>query len=316
MKSNILITSSGAKVLLVKSFKQAAQRFGARVLTADLRAVCASSFFSDEHLTLLPLGHPEAESQLIESVDKHNIGLIVPTRDGELEFMATLARKLDPHQTQVLCCDAPSLENVQNKANYSDRLEALGYKAIPRTSPNAPNLKYPMFTRPIIGAAGVGAFKIESLADMPPKESFPNRLFHPFIDAKEYSIDVLMGLVPGQAIQCVVRERLEVSGGEAKVSVIVSDPQLEREALEIASELGLVGHNVMQAFKTDQGEIYHIETNPRFGGASNLSIQVGLDSPARLLAMHFGETGEAITSVREIAIGATMYRYSADFIEV
>lgn len=316
MKPNILITSSGAKVLLVRSFLEAANRYDTRVLTSDIQSKCASSIVSDEHLTLLPLNVPSAKEQLLDLISTHDVGLIVPTRDGELEFMTQLAEKLPADETRILCCTAGTLKQVQDKGLYSDQVEALGYKAIPRIDPAEDSIEFPVFTRPIRGAAGAGAYRINADGEMPPKDSWGGRLFHPFISAREYSIDMLMGIKPGQVLQCVVRERVDVRGGEAKISKIVSMPDLEREASHIASAIGLVGHNVMQAFFTDEGDIYHIETNPRFGGASNLSIKAGLDSPARLLAMHFEDQSDAAQRPRRIQIGATMYRYSEDFIEV
>lgn len=316
MKKNILITSASAKVLLVRAFKDAARRYDARVYSGDVREKCAAALEADAHLTLMPSSDPESKAQLLELLDAHDIGLIVPTRDGELADLADLRADLCDDQTRILCCSSRSLADVQNKVDYSNRIEALGYRALPRVSPDTTNLEYPLFTRPISGAAGAGAYKISSPEDLPPRETWADRLFHPFINAREYSIDVLMGLTAGQAIQCVVRERVEVRGGEAKVSTIVSHAKLEDEAMDIAVSLGLVGHNVMQAFVTDEDEILHIETNPRFGGASNLSIQSGLDSPARLLALHFGAPPETVLPARKIAVGATMYRYAEDFIEV
>ena len=65
-----------------------------------------------------------------------------------------------------------------------------------------------------------------------------------------------------------------------------------------------------QAFHDDAGTRF-IEINPRFGGASNLSIQAGLASPERILQMARGQDVEAARP-RAIAYGLTMLRYSQD----
>lgn len=46
-----------------------------------------------------------------------------------------------------------------------------------------------------------------------------------------------------------------------------------------------VGHVTVLAFYSPDNYLNLIEVNPRFGGASNLSIVAGLDSPHRLIAI-------------------------------
>ena len=42
--------------------------------------------------------------------------------------------------------------------------------------------------------------------------------------------------------------------------------------------LNLYGHVILQAIISDKNEVFIIECNPRFGGASTLSVHAGLDS--------------------------------------
>jgi carbamoyl-phosphate synthase large subunit len=66
----------------------------------------------------------------------------------------------------------------------------------------------------------------------------------------------------------------------------------------------------IQAFYVD-GRSYLIEVNPRFGGASNLSIVAGLDSPRKLIASLCGDDA-TMTRVNPIQYGLKMLRYSKD----
>ena len=114
----------------------------------------------------------------------------------------------------------------------------------------------------------------------------------------------------GAPLQAVARRRLQVQDGEATKSRTQDVPALTDQALKLCAALGLVGHNVVQAFHDDAGTRF-IEINPRFGGASNLSIQAGLASPERILQMARGQDVEAARP-RAIAYGLTMLRYSQD----
>jgi carbamoyl-phosphate synthase large subunit len=82
-------------------------------------------------------------------------------------------------------------------------------------------------------------------------------------------------------------------------------------ALDLCARLGCIGHNVVQAFYRRETGPLLIEVNPRFGGASNLSIRAGLDSPSRIIALLAGEKPR---NPRPIRFGLTMLRYSEDMI--
>jgi len=315
MRRNLLITSSGSKVLLTRAFLQAAKSWDCKVFTADVNNNCATSLISQKHFQLARTSSEGAEDKFFEILKKNDIGLVVPTRDGELPFMASLASQALNEGTRVLVCSQEALKLCQNKRTFTEAVNAMGYKASPIVSPNDEAIKYPLFMRPVIGSAGRGTRKVSSPDDLPEREAWNDILFHPFIDAPEFSIDLLMDLEPGIAIQCVVRERIEVVSGEAKVSKVVSNPKLEEQTLELGRKLGLVGHNVVQAFVMPNNEITFIEVNPRFGGASNLSIQAGLRSAERIVALHQGIDRQDNIKKFPIKLGATMYRYSEDFIK-
>lgn len=308
---NILVVSANAKVPLVRSFQDAAKPYRASVMTTDLKPVCAAGLVADAHHQLPRLDTKAGIEAMLNLVQKENIGLIVPTRDGDLPLLAKARPAFDALSCHILCASIDVISTCRNKRKFSDAVEVAGLKAIPRLRPA--DLNYPAFIRPVIGAAGVGARKVDTVEDLPNDTVRHNYLFHPLIKAPEYSIDLLMGLEAGAAIQCVVRERLEVVGGEAKISRVENKPKIAEQALELGRVLGLVGHNVVQAFETRNG-IRFIEVNPRFGGASNLSVQAGLASPERLLALCYGEDKSAAYAPRDIKFGATLYRHPADII--
>ncbi len=313
-KMNVLITSASAKVALVKSFVCATKKNGMKTFTADIKNNVAAAFFSDCHFVLpKTLDEIAFVSELKKICIDNDIGLVVPTRDGEIKIMSKIKDEMIKLGIRILVPKHESANICTNKRVFSKFIKDAGYNPIPEL--NADELSFPVFVRPVCGAAaGRGTYRADNKIHLDKVLSNPNEfMIHPFIDSDEFSIDLLMNLDGTQAIQAVVRRRDHVVSGESKISKIVKIPSLEKISMDIGEKLGLVGHNVIQAFGNSSwfGEDLIIEANARFGGASNLSIVAGLDSPNRIIKMMLGD--ESAYSVNDIDIGLTMYRYSEDF---
>jgi len=193
---------------------------------------------------------------------------------------------------------------------FAKFVDDVGYKSVPELKIN--QVTFPAFVRPVFGAAGNGTYRVDSSVYLGEAVHRPDKyMIHPFIDADEFSIDLLMDIDGIRAIQAVVRQRVSVISGESKVSKVVNMPYLEKICMDIGEKLGLVGHNVIQAFGDSSfGKNIIIEANARFGGASNLGIVAGLDSPNKIIKMMLGD-GSAYDK-NEIKMGLEMYRYSED----
>lgn len=304
---NILILSAAAKVLLVRAFAEAARAYGGQVFAADLSPDNAALFEAD-HAAILPRSDsPGFVDALVRFCADNTIRLVVPTRDGELFALAAARSALAEVGATALVANEAVLEVCQDKRRFVAFCRTEGL-ATPRTygQGETPD-NYPVFVRPVRGAGGLGARRIETPVDLPTGE---NVLVQALETAPEYSIDVLLDL-SGRPLQAVARRRLLVRDGEAVKSRIEAIPDMEAQALRLCAALGLVGHNVVQAFWSPDVGVRFIEVNARFGGASNLSIRAGLDSPSRILQMLAGHDDTAAAK-RPIALGLTLLRYAQD----
>ena len=308
---NVLITSAAAKVLLVQAFTKAASMRGGKIFTADLQPICAAACFSAGHFALQRIDQPGAIEQIEEICTNNAIQLIVPTRDGELSFFARHKERLSVKGIVVLVPSQQVLNVCQDKRRFGARLREAGIPAIPEFDASRIP-EWPVFVRLRTGAGGRDAIRVERPSDLP--DNIESYLVHPLITAREYSIDLLMDLKGQQALQAVVRERRQIVSGESKISTVVQHPALEDATMRLGAQLGIVGHNTVQAFDDAERGIMFIEVNPRFGGASNCSIVAGLDSPDRILAMLADDPSAFET--RPVRYGLTMLRYSQDiFVE-
>ncbi|HLZ64704.1 MAG TPA: ATP-grasp domain-containing protein [Aliidongia sp.] len=310
---NVLILSASAKVLLVQSFRQAAAERGGRVVACDTAADSAALYAADEAVLVPRSTAPEFAAAVLELCAGKNIRLVVPTRDAELAALSGCVEALRERGVSLLLPPPRALEICRDKRKFTDFCRTIGLPVARSYAPGEMPTRFPVFARPIAGAGGQGARVLRSAAEVAALgDGASTTIVQDYVDDPEYTIDVLMDL-EGRPLQAVARSRLLIRNGESQKSRVEDLPVLSRGALDLCSALGLVGHNVVQAFHSPARGPHYIEVNPRFGGASNLSIAAGLDSPRRILAMVAGEEAEAARA-RPIRYGLTMLRHSADIL--
>jgi carbamoyl-phosphate synthase large subunit len=299
----VLILSAAAKVQLVRAFAEAARPRGWPVIAADI-APDSAALFEADHAVILPRSDEAGFADaLLQTCRRFGVRLVVPTRDGELAVLAGLKSRLAEAGVTALVSSVEALAVCRDKRRFVEICAEQGL-ATPRTFGPEEALTYPVFVRPVDGFGGRGARRVEAEADLPSRHDL---LVQAVETAPEYTVDVLMDL-EGGPLQAVARRRMEVRAGEAVKSQVVDAPALTKPALRLCAALGLVGHNVVQAFWEPGAGPRFIEVNPRFGGASNLSIRAGLASAERILALLAGEAD----TPRAIAYGLTMLRYAED----
>jgi carbamoyl-phosphate synthase large subunit len=309
---NVLILSAAAKVLLVETFQAAVAGRGGRVFAADIAADSAALHVADRGL-ILPRSEESGFIPALKRVCReHRIRLVVPTRDAELPVLAPWRNEFAAAGTAILVAAPETIALCQDKRRFAAFCAREGLPAARGYAPDETPGRFPVFVRPVTGAGGAGARRIDDAAQWRGLGAArADLVIQDFIDADEYTVDTLMDL-EGRPLQAVARRRLLVRGGEAQKSRVEDVPALTGLALALGARLRLVGHNVIQCFRDGAGALSLIEVNPRFGGASNLSIVAGLDSPSRLLGLLAGDRSAA--EPRPIRYGLGMLRYSRDII--
>jgi carbamoyl-phosphate synthase large subunit len=309
---NVLVLSASAKVLLVEAFRTAAAERGGRVLAADIAPDSAALHVADEGVLLPPSHHPSFIRALQRLCQERQIGLVVPTRDAELPILAAWRETFAAAGTTLLVASPSAIACCQDKRRFAAFCGDAGFPIARSYGPDEMPASFPVFVRPAIGAGGVGARRIDDAAAWHAiGGERADLLIQDFVAGDEFTVDALFDL-EGRPLQAVARRRLLVRGGEAQKSRVEEVPALTDLALALGARLGLVGHAVVQAFRRADGSLSLIEINPRFGGASNLSIVAGLDSPRRILDLAAGRRDAA--AARPIRYGLGMLRYSRDVI--
>ena len=146
----------------------------------------------------------------------------------------------------------------------------------------------------------------------------PDVIFQPFIEGSEFGIDAWVDK-HNKVKGIMMRKRDLTIGGESKITTTFQNRKFERTCLTIFRHLKLAGPLVMQAIIDNKGQLNIVECNPRFGGASALSIRGGLDLIYWSLYESLGYDVDEIEykrsnkEVRQVRVTKDMYKYGNNF---
>lgn len=290
--NNILITSAGKRVALVKAFKETAAKLDGniRVYTTDMNPKMAPvAYVSDRCFEVPKVTDPKYPELLLELCLEYNIGLVIPTIDTELLILATIKEEFSRHGIYIIVSDEAFVSVCRDKRNTGDFFEKHRIrvpKAIDKDNPT-----FPLFAKPYDGSLSSNLHYIKNAEELTPEIlNDPKLLFMEYIDKnvyKEYTVDMYYGR--DNRLKCVVpRERIEIRAGEINKgrttkNQIVSFLKDRLETIE-----GCVGCICMQLFfHPETYDVIGIEINPRFGGGYPLTYAAGGNYPLFLIWEYF-----------------------------
>lgn len=276
---NILVTSASKKIGLLKAIKKASNKISINIKLysgdTNPRALC--KFFTDDFY-LMPQTTESNKSEILNWCKGNNITAIVPTRDGELLFWANWKLELLNNGIRVMVPDAHLVETCLDKLLFSSLCRKLNLPAINSdlTIENCDSNFFVVKERYGAGSKSI-AINVNKETALKHSARLENPLFQPFVLGSEISVDSYItesGMVKG----IVTRFRSVVDNGESVITVTFFNESLNNQLLDIIKKLNLYGHIILQIILDAKNNIYIIECNSRFGGASTLSIEAGLDS--------------------------------------
>ena len=289
---NILISSAGRRVSLVRAFQKEIKKLYPRgkVFASDadpeLSGACqiADGFFK------VPLvGHPEYAASLVRSCKERDIKLLIPTIDSELLALAKSKVLLTENAITAVVASEDFVMQCRDKRKIHQFFEKNGIAVAKEYAKT--DYRLPLFIKPVDGSRSIDTYLIKEQQDLTDyhfqndKLMFLEYLDHSHYD--EYTCDLYFGR--DNNLKCIVpRKRLEVRDGEVNKALTV-DNQLIPYIKERLSHIeGAVGCLTAQFFKhKNEDKIYGIEINPRFGGGFPLSYLAGANYPAWIIKEYF-----------------------------
>ena len=306
----VLITSASNKVSLVRAFRAALERTGGgEVVAADVDPLSAALYVADM-IEIVPRSDaPAFVDAMVEICERHQIDLIVPTRDEELPVFAAARNRLESLGVRVAVSDLHTVETCQDKLAFhgfcveNDIGVARRY-ASPR------DVGFPAFVRPRSGKGGFGVAAVRDRAELDRATGgdWDQFVVQDLIEAPEYTIDLLADF-DGDVVSVVSRQRIRTVSGESWVGRVEMREDLLSVSRRLAEVLSFRGHVTIQAFISDAG-VLAIEVNPRFGGAAALGWAAGAPTPEYLVRLVRGH--DVLHDARTITDGLVMLRHTDD----
>jgi carbamoyl-phosphate synthase large subunit len=276
---NVLISSSSKKIGLIKCVIKSAKKISKdiKIFAGDSNLNSISKFFSDEFYHM-PETLDENKNDILKWCKNNNIFAIIPTRDGELLFWANWKKELYENGILVMVPESESVITCLDKLLFSKKCIKLNIPAITSSLliQDINSTSYVVKERYGAGSQSIAINVDLNLANIHAKK-LDNPLFQPFIYGREISVDAYIsksGLVKG----VITRYRSLIENGESVVTKTFLDYELSKKLYKILTKLNLYGHVILQIILDTNNNINIIECNSRFGGASTLSIESGLDS--------------------------------------
>jgi carbamoyl-phosphate synthase large subunit len=216
--------------------------------------------------------------EIVDFCIKNSIKLIIPSRDQELSFWSINKFFFEKSGIKIMVSDLDAINCTLDKLAFYKRGQQLGYPVITTSLTIADIDSSSLVVKERFGAGaqslGLNLSKTEAAKHA---STLSESIFQPFISGSEYSIDIYLNL-QGKLKGSVCRKREKISHGESQITITENIPELEMICTSFAKQLNLVGHCLFQVLIDNNGAFHIVECNPRFGGASALSIFVGLDS--------------------------------------
>ena len=205
-------------------------------------------------------------------VSKYNIDVIYPCMD-------VIITKLKENETKLNCkVVASSIETTQiclSKAETYKKFKNL--ILVPKIYSKTDEFKYPIFSKPEVGASSRFTFKINDLIDLEYyTQKYPNNLLMEYLPGSEYTIDCFTNF-KGELLFTQARKRNRISNGISVNMQLVNDSKFKMLANAINDNLKLNGAWFFQVKENIDGELTLMEIASRFGGSSSINRFLGVN---------------------------------------
>jgi len=315
--SNILITSAGRRVSLVKYFKEELKKIipSGKLIVVDFKTkLSPAAQIADQAFNICKIEEEGYVDALIKICIENNIKLIIPTIDTELIKLSENIEKFNRNGIQVVISDKKIIKCCGSKLEHKKIFDKLKIKIPELYSKN--DYKLPLFIKPVHGSSAQNNFIINHEADISTKQLDDKELlFFEYIDKThfdEYTCDVYYD--KSGVLKCVIpRKRIDIRAGEMSKGVTKKNKLVDFLKIKASKLRGLRGCITIQCFMHKKTEdVIGIEINPRFGGGYPLSYLAGGNYPKWIIQEYL--LGEEIPVYNDWQENLLMLRYDDEIL--
>lgn len=317
MKNNILITSAGKRVSLVRIFQETIKKAGINsyVYTTELNAsLSPAAIISDKCFNVPKVTDSNYINILIDICTKNNIKIIIPTIDTELLVLSQSKKIFNQLGIYPIISTPDFISICRDKRKTNIFFNKLGIK-VPKPI-DISNPIFPLFAKPYDGSLSQNIHVIHNHNELTTTILNDNKLmFMEYIDKdiyKEFTVDMYYGK-DNLLKSLVPRERIEIRAGEINKGITRKNSIIPKIKKSMNHLPGVVGCVCLQLFYNNTNEdIVAIEINPRFGGGYPLSYHAGANFAEYIIKEYI--YNEAINYTDDWQNNTLMLRYDNEII--
>ncbi len=309
MRRNVLITAASRRVPLVDAFQRVLRETGGRVIVTDVNAMSPAVHVADAAFRVPMATDPGYVEALEALCEAHDVGLLVPTIDDELEIIGASRARFEAAGVKVAASSTETAAICNDKLRTSQVLRAEGVPAAESWLPGdvPASAAFPLFVKPRNGRGGVGAHMARTRREFEFFAGYVDRpVVQEYLDGPEFTIDMLCH--EGQPLSIVPRERVVIRAGVMDRGRTVRSRSLLDLGLACAAALEFHGPVNIQC-RMVGGVPMVFEINPRFSGGIPLTIEAGANFPRMLLDLARGKIVEP--RIGHFTAGLWMTSYEA-----
>jgi len=274
---NLLVTSVGRKVHLVRQLRKCLEGSGGKVLSTDCSRSAAGLYVSDGFRIVCRSADASYLDELKRICEEEDIDWILPVRDEDLLILSEAKPELEAAGVGVLVSPPETVSVCWDKLSFFRFGVKHGLSVIPTFDlETRRDVPFPCFVKPRWGSAAEGGMKVTDRAEL---EALLKRgrglMAQRLITGAEYTADCFADW-QGKLRAVVVRKRVRTRAGQTDVGETVVHDEIERMCFEVAGALELVGAVNMQFIDSEEG-LFLLEVNPRFSGGIAVSMAAGVD---------------------------------------
>lgn len=308
---NVLFTSVGRRVELVRLFRQAYETLGldGRLVGIDIDPLAPAVNDVDTFYIVPHINQPDYIPTLRKICETESIDLVFPLIDPEIPILSQNRTLLGETGAKLVVIPQRGVEIVNDKWKTYGFFQQIGvHRAQSWIERGDIPDDFPLFIKPRAGSAAKYTFKVNNQREL--KFFFdyvPHPIVQEYLPGPEITCDVLCDL-EGNVLAITQRQRIEVRSGEVVKGMTVHYPQIQEGCIKIAQGLEAVGPITIQCMMKD--DVPHFtEINPRFGGGLPFAVRAGVHAPLWLLSTLMTDKSIKIPPLGTYEVGLYMTRF-------
>lgn len=309
---NVLLSCAGRRGYLVRYFKEALAGRGKVVATNSI-ANTPAMLAADEAVVMPPIEDPSYAARVIDVCEKREVVLLCSLFDLDLAALAPSRDRLEEVGTTAVVSTPEVVDICFDKWKTYRFGLALGL-GVPKTYLTVEaalaevareELSFPLIVKPRWGTGSIGvvgaydadhlraaAHHVRRVVDHTHLSAVHSEgrderiIIQQMLRGVEYGVDLVNDL-NGEFSCCFVKQKLGMRSGETDSAVTVGDDEISEKAELISARLRHVGLLDIDIIR-QEGQVFLLEMNPRFGGHYPFSHLAGANIPAALIAWSQG----------------------------